>query len=361
MTLAPLVGHEGPRAQVLRALSRGQLPQMLLLTGSPGIGKQRFALWLAQALLCDQGPGEPCGRCRSCVQVNGLAHPDLYWLMPVPRPKASEPDKQVEELADTIGSVIEERRQQPLYQPADGLAGHFVATARLLQRRAALTPAQGRRKVFILAEADRLVPQESSPEAANALLKLLEEPPADSSFLLTVADPNRLLPTIRSRLVPLRLGRLRDAEVERFLAAHAGVSGATLSRMVVGAGGSIGRALALGEEQAKAARAVEELLKAVAGGPTARAERALKQGPWAARGDFTAMLDALAETLADAARHAAGGRAKRPLPDPLSRPLPVEVLMLAQDKVARAREAAQGNVNPQLLLMALADDLAEVL
>jgi DNA polymerase-3 subunit delta' len=215
--------------------------------------------------------------------------------------------------------------------------------------------------VFILAEADRLVPQESSPEAANALLKLLEEPPADSSFLLTVADPNRLLPTIRSRLVPLRLGRLRDAEVERFLAAHAGVSGATLSRMVVGAGGSIGRALALGEEQAKAARAVEELLKAVAGGPTARAERALKQGPWAARGDFTAMLDALAETLADAARHAAGGRAKRPLPDPLSRPLPAEALMVAQEKVAQAREAAQGNVNPQLLLMALADDLAEVL
>jgi DNA polymerase-3 subunit delta' len=361
MSLLPLVGHESARADVLRSLREGRLPQMLLLTGAPGIGKQRFALWLAAALLCE-GEGErPCGRCRSCLQVAGLAHPDLHWMMPVPRPKAGEPDKQVEELADTIAQVIEERRKEPLWGPAEGLAGHFVATARLLQRRAALTPVQGKRKVFILAEADRLVPQESSPEAANALLKLLEEPPADSTFLLTVADPNRLLPTVRSRLVPLRLGRLPDRVVEEFLAIHAGVSGAALGRMVAAAEGSIGRALAAGEEQAKAAKAVEELLKAVTAGPAARAERALKQGPWAARGDFTAMLDALAESLADAARQAASGRSKRPLPEPLTRPRPVEALVAAQEKVARAREAAQGNVNPQLLLMALADDLAEVL
>ena len=60
---------------------------------------------------------------------------------------------------------------------------------------------------------------------AHALLKLLEEPPADSHFLLTTEDANRLLPTIRSRLVPLRLGRLADAEVERFLGTHAGLAG----------------------------------------------------------------------------------------------------------------------------------------
>lgn len=361
MTLHPLVGHHEAQAQVLRALRENRLPQMILLTGPQGVGKQRFALWVAQALLCEAAGDRPCGACKPCTQVLGLAHPDLHWFMPVLRPKASEPDKQVEELAEAMGEVVEERRKQPLYQPQEGLAGHFVATSRLLQRRAALTPAQGKRKVFLIGEAERLVPQESSPEAANALLKLLEEPSPDSQFLLTTVDANRLLPTIRSRLVPLRLGRLADAEVETFLASHAGLTGADLRQRVNGAGGSIGRALALGDDQAKANRAADELLKAITGNAETRAERALKQGPWAARGDFTAMLDALAEVLGDAARSASGLSPKRQLPPSLSRNRPVEALLEAQRRVTSARESAQGNVNPQLLLAALADELAEVL
>jgi DNA polymerase III subunit delta' len=361
MQMHPLAGHQAEKERVLRAIAEDRLPQMILVTGPPGVGKQRFGLWVAQAILCEASEARPCGQCRACIQVLGLGHPDLHWLMPVPRPKAAEPEKQVEELGDTIGAVLEERRKAPLYQPADGLAGHFVATARLLQRRAALTPAAGRKKVFLVAGADRLVPQEANPEAANALLKLLEEPPGDSQFLLTVVDPNRLLPTIRSRVVPLRLGRLPDSLVEQFLAERAGLSGADLKARVGAAGGSIGRALALGEDAAKATRAADELLRAVAGGAGPGAERSLKQGPWAARGDFTAMLDSLAETLADAARVAAGQPSRRPLPETLTRRRSVEGLIAAQGRVQSAREAAQGNVNPQLLLAVLADDLAEVL
>lgn len=361
MPMHPLVGHHLAREQVRKAIQGGRLPQMILLTGAPGVGKQRFALWMAQGLLC-QGPADPpCGACPPCRQVLGLAHPDLHWLMPVPRPKAADPDKAVDELADLVNEVVAERRENTLYQALDGLAGHFVATARLLQRRAALTPVAGRRKVFIVAEADRLVPQESSQEAANALLKLLEEPPADSQFILTVADPNRLLPTVRSRLVPLRLGRLTPAEVEEVLVSGGKPAGAETGRIAAAAAGSPGRALGLGEETAKAQRAVEELLRAVTAGLSARAERALKQGPWAARGDFTAMLDALADSLGEAARMATGGPPRHPLPEPLLKPRPVGALVAAQERVAKARDAAQGNVNPQLLLMALADDLAEVL
>jgi DNA polymerase-3 subunit delta' len=281
--------------------------------------------------------------------------------MPVPRPKAGEPDKQVEELGDAIGAVLEERRRHPLYAAPDGLAGHFVATARLLQRRAQLTPAVGRKKVFLLAEADRLVPQESSPEAANALLKLFEEPPADSQFVLTVVDPSRLLPTIRSRVVPLRLRPLPDAQVEGFLADHAGLSGSELRAGVSRAEGAIGRGLNSGQDPGKARRAVEELLRAVIAGPGVRTERALKQGPWAARGDFTAMLDALADTLAEAARASTGHPVRQPLPEPLTSTRPVDALLAAQTRVLAAREAAQGNVNPQLLLAVLVEDLAEVL
>lgn len=361
MPTHPLVGHHVARDQVRKAIQGNRLPQMILLTGAPGVGKQRFALWMAQALLCEGSAERPCGACPPCRQVLGLAHPDLHWLMPVPRPKAADPDKAVDELAELVSEVIAERREKSLYQTPDGLAGHFVATARLLQRRAALTPVSGRRKVFIVAEADRLVPQESSQEAANALLKLMEEPPGDSQFILTVADPNRLLPTVRSRLVPLRLGRLTAAEVAEVLASGGSPAGPETSRLAAAAEGSPGRALSLGEDAAKAQRAVEELLQAVTAGSSARAERALKQGPWAARGDFTAMLDALADTLGEAARVATGGRPRHPLPEPLRKARPVEALVAAQERVARARDAAQGNVNPQLLLMALADDLAEVL
>jgi DNA polymerase-3 subunit delta' len=281
-------------------------------------------------------------------------------MIPVPRPKASEPEKQVEELAAAVGAAVEERRQKPLYGAPDGMAGHFVSTARLLQRRAAMTPAQGRRKVFLVAEADRLVPQEASQEAANALLKLLEEPPADCQFLLTVVDPNTLLPTIRSRAVPLRLGRLSDEQVESFLRQHAGLAGAELKSRVARSGGSIGKALE-GESDNRAARAADELLRAVLGGPAQQAERALKQGAWAARGEFTAMLDALSESLAEGARHAAGRPTRGPLPEVLRTPRSVEALVAAQTRVLAAREAAQLNVNPQLVLAVLAQELAEVL
>ena len=346
--------------KILRAVQENRLPQMILLTGDQGIGKQRFGLWLGQTLLCE-APSKPCGICQSCRMAIELSHPDLHWLMPVPRPKGGEADKQVEELEDTINEVLAERRKLSLYPPADGMAGHFVSTARLLQRRAALTPAMGKKKVFLLAEADRLVPQESSQEAANALLKLLEEPPADTQLILTVVDPNRLLPTIRSRMVPLRLGRLTDQAVEEFLVARAGKSAQEARARTADARGSIGRALSLGEETAKAEKAADELLRALTGGPQGRAERAMRQAVWAARGDFTAMLDALAGHLSDAARAMAGSPPRRPVPEPLRQPRSVDALMEAQARVIMARETAQGNVNPQLLLAVLLDDLAEVL
>ena len=173
MAFHPLWGHQEQRARIGRAFAMGRLPQFLLLTGPSGVGKQRFGLWVAQLLLCEKtGIEEPCGSCRACRQVLELSHPDLHWMMPVNRPKAGEAGKQVEELEESLNETLAARRESPLYATPGGMAGHFVSTARLLQRRAVLTPAQASRKVFLVAEADRLVPQEASPEAANALLKV---------------------------------------------------------------------------------------------------------------------------------------------------------------------------------------------
>jgi DNA polymerase-3 subunit delta' len=233
---------------------------------------------------------------------------------------------------------------------------------RLLQQQASLTAVEGGARVFIVGDAERLIPQESSQEAANALLKLLEEPPVGALFVLTAADPRRLLSTIRSRAIPLRLGRLSDAEVRAFLSAHVkpAPTDAALDEAVTAADGAIGAAVG-GYGGDKARDAAAALIEAVTAGATARLERALRQGAFAARGDFSAMLDALAETLGDAAREASGQPSRRPIPEALRRRQDAGALLAALDRVADAREAAAGNVNPQLLLAVLGEELAGVL
>ena len=348
MPLHPLVGHSEARRRVAGALAQGRLPHTILVSGPPGVGKQRFALWVAQLLLCEHPGQEPCGECPPCRRVLGLGHPDLHWFVPIPRPKAGDPDKAVDEADDLLGEVMAGRRENPLWTPPDGMASHGVASARLLLRRASLTAAEGGRKVFVVGDAERLVPQESSPEAANALLKVIEEPPRQTWFFLTAADPARLLPTLRSRAAPTRLKRLADAEVRAFLSGL-GLKGRDLEEKVAQAGGIIGRATGDGGAAAKGRAAARAVLDAIRTGRGDWVEQALRQAPWQARGEFSTMLAALAQELALDARSGNGGNAR------------LEGLVTSLERVREAQEFAQGNVNPQLLLATLAADLEEAL
>src|SRR2546422_1614463 len=212
MPLPPLIGHERVKTRLAGAHASGKLPQALLLAGPRGVGKQRLALWLAQLIHCEAPGGgqEPCGQCRPCRLVLSLQHPDVHWFVPVELSKrggtgVGDADKQVDVVADALAEEMVARREQPLYGPPAGLASHPVASVRLLLRRLALTPAMGKRKVFIVGDAERLIPQLGTEVAANALLKALEEPPADSVIIITAADPNALLPTIVSRVVLVRM------------------------------------------------------------------------------------------------------------------------------------------------------------
>jgi DNA polymerase-3 subunit delta' len=333
---------------------------VLLFVGPVGIGRQRLALWLAQLLVCEQPGDEPCGTCAPCRKVLGLSHPDVHWLIPMPRPKAAEPGKQVEEAEETLAGILAERRETPLYGALDGMASHSIASVRLLQRQAALSAVEARHRVFIIGDAERLVPQESAEAAANALLKLLEEPPTGAVFILTAADPRRLLPTIRSRTVPLRLNPLPSAEVKAFLERHGVVPAREMDRRVREAAGSIGAALWLDESSSAVRESAVAFLESLTRGQGARLSRAIRQGPYEARGDFTAMLDALSDTLMSAARVSVNGPRRGACPDSLRGRDP-EVLLDAARRVADAREAAQDNVNPQLLLAVLGEQLAEIL
>jgi len=344
MALPPLIGHERVKTRLAGAHASGKLPQALLLAGPRGVGKQRLALWLAQLIHCEAPGGgqEPCGQCRPCRLVLSLQHPDVHWFVPVELSKrggtgVGDADKQVELVADALAEEMAARREQPLYGPPVGLASHPVASVRLLLRRLALTPAMGKRKVFVVGDAERLIPQLGTEVAANALLKALEEPPADSVIIITAADPNALLPTIVSRVVLVRMARIADSDVTAFAQQTLGISSkAELAQRVTAAEGCLGKLFA-----------TAPLRSGQPGGD--QADRfldapwlfALGQVPFQARGGFTDMLDALANRLRSEAKR--GGDTEKL----------VEAIALVLD----ARDLAQGNVNPQLLAAVLAEDL----
>ncbi len=334
------------------ALASSRFPQAALLVGPPGVGKQRLALWVAQGLLCEHGPKAPCGECIACHQVERLGHPDLHWFVPIPRPKGSDPTKQVEEAGELLGQAMAERRKEGLWQRPEGLVSHSLASVRLLHRRVWVTPFAGDRKVFVLGDAERLVVQESSQEAANALLKVLEEPPADTTVILTAADPHALLPTIRSRLVAVRVQRVADDDVRAFLRNETDLSQdeTSLERRTLLAEGCIGQALREAKQAEGPDRAATGFLDAVRDRPATWLPLVLAQPTFAARGEFTGMLDALAvklrRELREETERGGEGTSKR---------------MKALQRVEATRTAAQGNVNPQLALAVLAEELGELL
>src|SRR5437867_5449466 len=229
MPIPPLYGHEGTRNRLVGAIASGRLPQALLFEGPRGVGKQRLALWLAQRLVCEAGEGgraEPCGVCQHCKLVLGLSHPDVPWFVPLELSKrGADADKQIELVEEALAEEMAARRERPYYEPPAGLASHGIASVRLLLRRLALRPALARRRVFIIGDAERLVPQAGADAGANALLKALEEPPTDTVFVLTAAEPDALLPTILSRVVRVRVPRLADSIVALFAQHELGVKG----------------------------------------------------------------------------------------------------------------------------------------
>jgi len=148
------------RLSALRAA--GRLPHALLLRGPGGVGKAGFAAWFANAMLCatPAADGAACGQCRACVQFHAGSHPDYRIGQP-------EEDKKLIRV-DQVRGLIDWLVQRPHYQRG--------------------------RKLLLIPEAERL-----NPSAANALLKTLEEPPADTLIILASARPASLLATVRSR------------------------------------------------------------------------------------------------------------------------------------------------------------------
>ena len=342
MPILPLHGHEALRARLADLADAGALPATILLHGPAGIGKQRVALWLGQRLLCDR-TSRPCGACQHCRLALDLQHPDLRWFFPHERIKGDNdpPSDEVDEryLAD----VAERREASGLYARPDGSMAIYKYTAKPLTALAAKSPALAKRKVFVIGDAERMVPQASSPETANAVLKLLEEPAANTTFILTSSEPGALLPTIRSRTIAFRLSPLPDVAMRTLLAEPAvasAVPNESQETLLAMASGALG-ALIGGEGRREAVGRARLLLAAADGGRETMLKAAFGAGSAKARGAFRETLEALLVLLRERARIATTSgdvaTAMRAL-----RAIPV---------VEEAKTATEVNAIPQLLAL----------
>jgi len=368
-SLHPVIGHEEPRRLLARAHATAGLPGAILLHGPRGVGKQRMALWIAQLQLCDKaGPDGPCGTCRPCRLVLGLEHPDLHWYFPLSRPKGVSGDRLGDALESARVDALEEIRARPLRpSQAEGLRGLYLAMVHGLRRRARQPPSEGPVQIFVIGDAEYLVPQEASPEAANALLKLLEEPPDGTRFVLTSSEPGRLLSTIRSRSVPVLLSPLPTERVAAFLLEHTDVDEAIARRAAGLAQGSIGRALGYlpdGEDPGPADTLRQEAFTIVEAALTPGRGQAyltsLTFAPAGARA-LVELFGHVEEWIRDVAALSVGARDRILNTDAigrlekLMRTSPVEAARVAATLPAleQARELARGNVNPQLVVSGL--------
>jgi DNA polymerase-3 subunit delta' len=215
-----LHGQDKVVEQFRRTLSSGRLASTYLFVGPQGVGKQRFAIQLAHALLCTESPDaalEPCGLCESCRLFAAGNHPDLE-VVGMPDDKSTLP------IALFIGD--DQHRNQ------EGMC-----------HRIALKPFFGQRKIAIVDDADHF-----SIPSANCLLKTLEEPPPSALLILIGTSPARQLPTIRSRSQVVRFKPLEQGTVARFLVDRGIVPNmAQAARAAELSEGSIKRALQLAD------------------------------------------------------------------------------------------------------------------
>lgn len=227
MSFARVRGQSGAAAQMAAALKGGRLAHAYLLTGPEGVGKRTLARELARAALCETGrkTGDACDRCPDCRAVDSGNSPDL--------------------------SVLAVERSEGEFRPIEPSDREIkVASIRLLQRELMLKGPSGRTRAWLVPGAERM-----NEEAANALLKTLEEPPPGRLLILTSARPEALLPTVLSRVARVRLRSLSAREVEDCLVELHGKTRAEARELALAAGGSVGAALAASVEQVRRARA----------------------------------------------------------------------------------------------------------
>lgn len=255
MQFKDVIGQEGLKSMLARGVDEGRVSHAQLFAGASGYGALPLALAYAQYVNCtDRRDGDSCGVCASCRKMGELAHPDMHFVFPVNSPKGSSGSQkplsdafmpQWRELMAATGGYFDE---QAWYRAINienqqGLITRHEADE--VMRKLSFKPFEAEYKVMVI-----WLPEKMRAEAANSLLKILEEPWPKTLFLMVSEAPAKLLQTIISRTQEVAVPGVELADMERYLGAKHGLQGDRLSSIARLAGGNILEAerLIAGEE-----------------------------------------------------------------------------------------------------------------
>ncbi len=216
MQYTDVVGQQEIKERLQRQLVEGRVPHAQLFTGPEGSGKLPMALAFATALLCNNPEGGlPCGQCPSCRMAGKLAHPDLHFVYPVIKQKGQSGDAVSDQYLKEWRELVMET---PYFDRLTWLSRIgvenqqsiiSVAESSAMLQKLSIKAGLGGYKVMIV-----WLPEQMNIAAANKLLKILEEPPQGTVFLMVSARPDALLATILSRTQRVDFRPLTPFEIE---------------------------------------------------------------------------------------------------------------------------------------------------
>ena len=218
MLFKDIIGQEAVKKRLVAAAQEGRVPHAMLFTGPSGVGKLPLAIAFAQYLACPHHTDtDSCGQCPSCLQYANLQHPDLHFAFPIVKPEGkteavcddyAEPWRQLIhtspyfDLSDWYEAMGVEKKQGMIYEKE---------SSEILRKLSLKSFGDGN-KVMIIWQ-----PEKMNEVCANKLLKIIEEPPQQTIFILVSAEPQRLLQTILSRVQQVAIPRLSETDIQQAL------------------------------------------------------------------------------------------------------------------------------------------------
>ena len=239
-----VIGQEALKEKLRREVDEGHIPHAQLFCGPSGVGKLALALAYARYLCCtDRKDGEACGHCQSCKQWDQLMHPDVHFMFPI----VSSEKKKKTICADYLTEWRELLMNSSYFSYSQWLDAIDAENSQALiyakesdeiTKTLSLKPIQGDFKITII-----WLPEKMNEPCANKMLKLLEEPPERTIFLLCSEEPERMLPTILSRAQRINLPRLTEIEIAEALQNNYGIEPRDSETLAHLANGSFVKAL----------------------------------------------------------------------------------------------------------------------
>ncbi|GAE16014.1 DNA polymerase III subunit [Bacteroides pyogenes] len=224
MFFRDVIGQEEIKQRLIGDVNEGRIAHAQLICGQEGVGTMPLAIAYARYISCaNRSATDACGTCPSCVKFNKLVHPDIHFAFPIVKNTKKKKDVCDDYIADWRAFVI----KNPYFnlnhwlneiEAENSQALIYAKESDEILRKLTLKSSEGGYKITII-----WLPEKMHPVCANKLLKLLEEPPAQTVFLLVSEAPDMILPTIQSRTQRINVRKIDEASIDRVLQERYGI------------------------------------------------------------------------------------------------------------------------------------------